>query len=351
MGDSLKMLSLSQLKRRLLLKKTSLLSLFLILLLISSSSPLFSKKVNATKIEDDDTPIKPDFTGTIISFSGENVEPGRLNIQPIVFASYCYGAYTGSWKKVNTDCAFSLNPLVWIETGITKDIDVTFTIDMYYTKFRGNSATHFGDLGVTLAYQAMRQVDGTHIPFVRIGVTETFPTGKYNNYSPSFEGVSLGGEGSYQTAIMLVVEKTYYPSDKHPLDLTFNVGYTIPSKVHVKGANAYGGGKNTDGTVYPGNTTFVDFTFEYSITKHWILFSDAAFTYTDRTGFSGTAGTRKDGSPASSSEPSSSLFQLAPGIEYGFTPNLGLLAGVNFSVLGRNTEAFVSGVFSVTWTF
>ena len=40
-----------------------------------------------------------------------------------------------------------------------------------------------------------------------------------------------------------------------------------------------------------------------------------------------------------------------PVIEYNWSENLGVLGGAWFSVYGRNSLAFVQGVFSVCWTF
>jgi hypothetical protein len=40
--------------------------------------------------------------------------------------------------------------------------------------------------------------------------------------------------------------------------------------------------------------------------------------------------------------PASTIVTLAPAIEYHFTPTIGLIAGVEFSVAGRNSGHFIS---------
>ena len=78
---------------------------------------------------------------------------------------------------------------------------------------------------------------------------------------------------------------------------------------------------------------------------------DAVYNYAAKTTFAGDAGKDSTGLEALNGGPFNDNLSLAPAIEYNFTPDLGLLAGVWFSVWGRNSLDFVSGVVSVTLGF
>ena len=69
--------------------------------------------------------------------------------------------------------------------------------------------------------------------------------------------------------------------------------------------------------------------------------------YADRTKFSGKRGRDQDGNPAEIGSGSSDVLSLAPALEWNFTENLGIIGGVWFSLTGRNSEDFISYVFSV----
>jgi hypothetical protein len=78
---------------------------------------------------------------------------------------------------------------------------------------------------------------------------------------------------------------------------------------------------------------------------------DIAYTYSAKTTFTGSPGTTALGTPASVGGPFNEQLSLAPALEYNPNGNLGFIAGCWFSVWGKNSLDFVSGVASVTWTF
>ena len=78
---------------------------------------------------------------------------------------------------------------------------------------------------------------------------------------------------------------------------------------------------------------------------------DLAYFTTNKTTFSGTAGTTAAGLPATTGGPSSDQLSVAPAVEYNATSNLGFIGGVWFSVWGRNSNAFVSGILSLVYVF
>ena len=114
--------------------------------------------------------------------------------------------------------------------------------------------------------------------------------------------------------------------------------------VHVHGLNSYGGGPGTHGKVRRGHAYSFDFGYEFSFTQRWVLALDVVYNYAQKTRFSGRATAPVGG-------PFSDQLSLAPAIEYNVNENLGFLGGVWFTVWGRNSLNFLSGIFSFTYTF
>nr|NGX30574.1 hypothetical protein [Candidatus Anoxychlamydiales bacterium] len=72
--------------------------------------------------------------------------------------------------------------------------------------------------------------------------------------------------------------------------------------------------------------------------------------YDNRSTFKGINGTIL-GFPAPVGTRSKDVLSLAPAIEYNFSQNLSLISGAWFSVRGRNTANFATGIITLTYTF
>ena len=140
-------------------------------------------------------------------------------------------------------------------------------------------------------------------------------------------------------------------STAHPVNTRLSLAYTVSCPVKVHGFNAYGGGYGTKGTVHPGDKFSADLGIEVSLTQRWVFCNDFIYSYTDRTKFHGNPGRTASGGTAGIGKGYSDNFNLAPGIEYNWNENLGVLGGVNFSVYGRNSSNFVNAILSVEYTF
>ena len=89
-----------------------------------------------------------------------------------------------------------------------------------------------------------------------------------------------------------------------------------------------------------------DLAFEYTLTQNWALALDVLYVHNNHTRFSGHKGSTY-GIPNSVGGPSSEQFSLAPALEYNWSSNCGVIAGVWFSVAGRNTADFINGVVAI----
>ena len=128
------------------------------------------------------------------------------------------------------------------------------------------------------------------------------------------------------------------------MELRWYGSYRIGTATFVKGYNAYGGGSKTRGKEYPGNSLFVGASIQYNLTQRWVFACDALYEHYNKDRFSGRTVKRM-------TNPSSERFSIAPALEYNWSSNIGMIAGVWVSMAGRNTAQFVSGVLKVNTYF
>jgi hypothetical protein len=290
----------------------------------------------------------PWYTGSLIAESANNVDKGQINIQPYLYYTDNYGEYRRRHHIPNT---FIFQSETSFQIGITKWLDFTVDATAYYSEKEKKDSFKFGDITGSFGIQVMKEKDLTYQPSIRIKIEQSFPTGKYNNLNPNKKGIDSSGSGSYETEFQFLMSKVIYWFTNHPIAWRLNLMYTLPTNVKVKNFNTYGGGYNTKGTVKPDKIFTGIVAFEFSFTQRWVYAMDIVYIYTTKATFKGIPGTLEDGTTASNTLPSSYQLSLAPAIEYNFNENLGALGGMQFTVKGRNSMEFYSGIISVTYTF
>lgn len=289
----------------------------------------------------------PWFTGPLLAPTGSTYPAGHIGYQLYAFYTDNFGHYDRRWKRISTIDTHTWNPLFVAFIGLTDRSDLQLTVPYFVNDSSGVSSHGFGDASLTLGYQAMKGVLGTWKPDLKLTIAESFPIGTYENLNPGLRGTDARGTGSYQTALAATFQKVWHFSGAHYLRGRWNFTYTIPTDVHLVGLNAFGGAADTDGTINLGNHFSTDLAFEYAITRHWVPAVDFLYTASGKNIFNGNPGTTAMGLPAPISTVSSEEFSIAPALEYNFNATVGIIAGVWFTVDGRNATEFTSGVFSV----
>ena len=297
------------------------------------------------------TPPQPPYqlpwlTGPIVCPSAHVVPYGHINYEPYFNANVITGAYNGHWKPQSKKNFYNMNVQGLIQFGIAPRLDFTMVPQFSWNHTDGASHWVGNDLPLGLDFQIYSDTPGTWAPAVKLGLKATVPIGRYQKFDPNDKGTDDGGSGSWNPAAGLVFGHLFHFTGVHFLASRLAFFYTIPNSVHVKGLNNYGGGRHTYGRVYPGQTFFSDLGLEYTLAQKWALALDIVYTHTTHTRFKGRKG-KTDGVPNSIGAPSNEEFSLAPAIEYNWNENCGVIAGVFFSVAGRNTAEFINGVIAV----
>lgn len=304
--------------------------------------PLLSESIKThSYVPEIPTPSPPWFTGSLLTNPVETTPPGIVNLEPFFYFTTYTGSYNEHWKHISTENFYSASivPYCWI--GITSFLDFELQPQFFY-QFTDNAHSYqIGDLPIEIGLQLSKSSEDNSNPNIRFSLNASIPIGKYNNLDPKKLKTDSVGSGSWLPGATLAIGRIFQCSKTRFFAPELAISYIIPTRVHVKNANAYGGGKGTYGTIYPGTIFSCDLNFEYNLTKNWAFAMDMYYEHTNQTKFSGTNYVDSIGFP------SSEQFSLAPAIEYNWSVNLGLIAGVWFTVAGRNSDRFLSGQIAI----
>ena len=287
--------------------------------------------------------FNPWYTGPLLAPSAHILPPGLINIQPYVFLTNNYAKFDEHAHADDIPTLHQINPQVVVLIGMLDWLNGIVVAQGDRNKQKGHFSANWGDTSVSLGFGLL--AEGAYNPAILLSVKESIPTGKYQHLNPSKGGVDATGSGAYQTTIGLNLAKVVWWLTTHPMAFRFAQSWSIPAMVHVRGFNAYGGGHGTHGKVRLGNSYSADFGYEFSFTKKWVLALDVVYNYSQKITFSGHSASNLVGGPFSDQ------LSLAPALEYNVNENLGFIGGVWFTVWGRNSLDFVSGVMSFTYTF
>lgn len=291
------------------------------------------------------------FYGTLLEFPTVNNLPGQVTLDPYLFGGFSYGSYDNNWSLVKEDRFGLINSQFFTYIGVLSWLEFNFFLQSQTVFLNDRSSTHFGDSTFALGFQFLWEEKNTPKPNVRIAITETFPTGKYKNLDPFFNGIDSTGAGAYGTSLIFVVSKTFYNNPCHPFNIAINLSYTYLTKTRIKGLNTYGGGPITDGVIAPGMPLLIDFSTEYCFSEKYLFALDIQYTHTFPASFHGFEGFAPDGTLTSVSTVSKDLLTITPAIEFGITPNVCIYLGGYFTIAGRNASASAEGNISLEATF
>jgi hypothetical protein len=286
----------------------------------------------------------PWFTGPLLAPSAITIPPGHFNLEPYIYINANTGHYDHNWKrqKVETFWVNELQPSIQI--GINNWMDFQLNPTLLYNYTKGAGKWVIGDMPIGFDFQLFHT---SHLitkwnTALKLQLRETIPMGKYQKLNPKKLLTDVGGQGSWQTAAGLVWGNVFYLGGTCFVTWRHSFQYLIPAPVHVKNLNAFGGGRGTNGTVYPPQNFQYDMAIEITLSQNWAFACDILLSWSGKTRFKG-----KTLFPMTT--PPQAQFSLAPAIEYNWNANIGIIFGSWFSFAGRNSTQFTSGVFAFNY--
>ncbi len=209
-----------------------------------------------------------------------------------------------------------------------------------------SSGVGLGDLTLQTQYRLAKFHEGSWIPTTSIAVQETLPTGKYDRLGdrPS-DGL---GSGAYTTTLALYSQTYFWLPNGRILRMRFNVSQSFSSNVNLEDVSVYGTEAGFRGHAQPGDSFYVDASWEYSLTRRWVLATDATYRHNWNTRVTGYD-SRQNPSRILLNSGSSEAVAFAPAIEYSWKPNLGVLLGTRVIPATHNTHATVTPAIAINF--
>lgn len=131
--------------------------------------------------------------------------------------------------------------------------------------------------------------------------------------------------------------------------MRFNVAPAFSRSVNVQDVSVYGTATGFRAHAKPGSSVFVDASWEYSLTRGWVLALDATYRYADNTAVTGHNVLDPTQPSIHLNSGTSDAFGLAPAVEYNWKRNLGVLVGVRLIPAGRNTPVTITPAVAINF--
>jgi hypothetical protein len=339
------------------------------------------------------THAEPWYSGPLLSDPAIVTPLGHGYFQVYAYKTSNYGDYNDLFNFNTLPSATTKEIDARLNYGLTKNTEMQAFVTYLNNKTQGRQAGNLGDTTLTVSAQLSRQDTRKWPPSFKVMFRQLFPTGRYDQLNPSLFATDATGQGSYLSMFSLNMEHVINLGGQHNLVTFATVNATLASPMSLKGHSIYGGGAETSGTLWPGNSIAFNLAGGYSPNQHWMLMLETYIYAQQASKFHGEIGpvasryehpdvARPDIRPGrhdkhirflhrrrplgrvlfNNLRPSTlnlggfdgighgntASFTLAPAIEYSFTKNISITGGVWLSVAGKNTPAFYTPMFRFT---
>lgn len=281
------------------------------------------------------------WTGPMLAPSAATLPRGHFLVEPYLY-------------DVHAEHSDSFGSLTYALYGLTDTVTVglipTFGFNVVGD---GPNSSHvgFGDLTVQGQFRLTQFEEGGWTPTTSIALQETLPTGRYDRLGEQ-PGDGFGS-GVYTTTLALYSQMYFWLPNGRILRTRFNVSEAFSSHANVEDVSVYGTATGFRGRAAPGRSFFVDSSWEYSLTRNWVLALDVTYRHDDNTrvaGYSAASADRATNPPRIElNSGTRTAFGFAPAIEYSWTPNLGVLFGVRVITGGHNTVTTVTPAVAINY--
>ncbi|WP_343230010.1 transporter [Rhodanobacter sp. DHG33] len=277
------------------------------------------------------------WTGPMLANSAETLPQGHMLVEP-----YFY--------DVTSKGSDAFGSRAYVLYGLTDRLTVGLIPIIGYNRVSNgpsSSGIGFGDQILQAQYRLTRFHEGSWLPTLAVQLQETLPTGRYDRLARASDGM---GGGAWATTLGLNGQSYFWLPNGRLLRVRLNLTRTFNGDADVTGASVYGTAPGFRGTARPGDAFYMGTSFEYSVTRRWVLALDLFRSY--------GAATRVDGStdpvdalpvPTHLQAGSSDVYGYAPAVEYSFNSSLGVLLGARVIVGGHNATRSVTPAIAINY--
>jgi hypothetical protein len=277
------------------------------------------------------------WTGPMLAPNATTLPRGHLLVEPYLF-------------DVISAHSNSLGSLTYVNYGLADRVTVgMIPVAGFNVANSGpsSSSVELGDLTLQGQYRLAKFHEGSWIPTTSVVLQETFPTGKYDRLGDRPDGF---GSGAYTTTLAIYSQTYFWLPNRRILRMRFDASQALSNHVNLEDVSVYGTEAGFRGNAKPGSSFLADSSWEYSVTRKWVLALDITYRHTWNTrvnGYNIDSGGAQ--TPSSVWLGSGDAFAFAPAIEYSWKPNLGVLLGTRVIPPSHNTKASVTPAVAINF--
>ncbi len=277
------------------------------------------------------------WTGPMLAPNATTLPRGHFLIEPYLYD--VVGAHSNGFGS-----------LTYVNYGLVDKLTVGLIPTAGFNQVSNgpsSSGVGMGDLTIQAQYRLTKFHEGSWAPTSSITVQEALPTGKYDRLGnrPS-DGL---GSGAYTTTLALYTQTYFWLPNRRILRMRFNATQSFSRSVNVEDVSVFGTETGFRGQAKPGSSSYVDASWEYSVTRRWVLALDATYRHSWNTRTSGYNISDPKPDSIQLNSGSSDAFGFAPAIEYSWKPNLGVLLGTRVIPASHNTNATVTPAVAINF--
>ena len=294
------------------------------------------------------------WTGPLLAASASTLPQGHFLVEPYVYDIITYGRNDSQGHRVSTPHVNDFGSQSYILYGITDRISGGLIPRFGYEDASvgpSSSSPQVGDITLQGQYRLTRFQEGSWVPTTSIVVGETLPTGKYDRLD-QHPADGFGG-GAYTTILSYYAQEYFWLPSGRILRTRLDLSYSLSSQASLAGVSVYGTGSGFSGHANPGNTLSVDSSWEYSLTRSWVLALDVVYEHDASTRVVGSY-PGANGSPPTASQQSSGpgwSLGFAPAVEYNWSAKMGVIVGLRSIPIGNNSSITVAPVAAINMVF
>ena len=320
-------------------------------LALLAGAPAYSEDTASRQAMDDAW-----WTGPLLAASAATLPRGHFLIEPYLYDVITYGRYDTQGRRTRTPHTNDFGSQSYVLYGLTDRVSIGLIPRFGFEKSAqgtSSSAVGVGDLTLQAQYRLTLFREGDWVPTTSIVLGETLPTGRYDRLDQ--HPADGFGAGAFTTAVSLYSQEYFWLSTGRILRTRLDLTYSFSNEVALHGVSVYGTAAGFGGRAMPGDSFTADSSWEYSVTRNWVLALDIVYERNAGTRVVGSY-TRDNGGGAhpfavEASSGTSWSLGFAPAIEYNWSPTMGVIAGARFIPLGRNSSVTVTPVAAINMVF
>lgn len=283
------------------------------------------------------------FTGPLVTANPAGVPRGHWYIEPYLVRVDSDAGYDANGRRQRSSDSGAWLTVVPIAYGMGERVTAQVNLSAARADAAGarSGAVRAGDTTARLQYLLQApSADGTR-PAISVALLQRFATGSYDRIGGN--PLNAQGDGVQRTTFALGVQQVLWMPNDRPLRWRGQLSASpAPARVALHDSSVYGTDPGFRGSIARGSLLGLSLGAEYSVNARWVAALDVTASRESDQHITGYAPGSEGLRSINQRRPSSSSVSVAPAIEYHFSPSLGLIAGVEFSVGGRNSGAFVS---------